>query len=231
MGTLTTQNGPSGKRVGLLGARSRRAVRCCHCSREARSAGPRVHCASSCSLHLPGASNGPNRVSAAALARLMATPMLVSITPWRCTTSEPGHAARPQYLSKTRVPAAVELSRVAMKRGEAEFVHEAHVLVVAAGAHPRGRLRVAPAQQAPPSASSATERYVDLTHDLSSESIFWPTGETFQPRQGGRRRHRRGLLLRLEQLLRQRARRHASRRAGALRAGTLDGRSRFRSID
>jgi kynurenine formamidase len=35
-----------------------------------------------------------------------------------------------------------------------------------------------PAQQAP-SASAAAGRYVDLTHDLSAESIFWPTGETF----------------------------------------------------
>jgi kynurenine formamidase len=27
---------------------------------------------------------------------------------------------------------------------------------------------------------SATPRYVDLTHELSSDSIFWPTGETFR---------------------------------------------------
>jgi len=32
----------------------------------------------------------------------------------------------------------------------------------------------------PPSAARATARYLDLTHDLSSESIFWPTGETFR---------------------------------------------------
>ncbi len=29
-------------------------------------------------------------------------------------------------------------------------------------------------------AAAAVPRYVDLTHDLSSESVFWPTGETFQ---------------------------------------------------
>ena len=37
-----------------------------------------------------------------------------------------------------------------------------------------------PAQQAPPSASTAPARYVDLSHDLSPESIFWPTAETFR---------------------------------------------------
>jgi kynurenine formamidase len=31
-----------------------------------------------------------------------------------------------------------------------------------------------------PTASPAASRYVDLTHDLSSDSIFWPTGETFR---------------------------------------------------
>ena len=44
------------------------------------------------------------------------------------------------------------------------------------------------AQQPPPSASpaasapaasAANARYVDLSHDLSAESIFWPTAETF----------------------------------------------------
>ena len=37
-------------------------------------------------------------------------------------------------------------------------------------------------QQPPPaaSASSAQPRYVDLTHDLSSESVFWPTGPAFR---------------------------------------------------
>ena len=29
-------------------------------------------------------------------------------------------------------------------------------------------------------AAAAVFRYVDLTHDLSSDSVFWPTGETFQ---------------------------------------------------
>ena len=29
-------------------------------------------------------------------------------------------------------------------------------------------------------APSAPPRYVDLTHELSSDSIFWPTGETFR---------------------------------------------------
>ena len=29
-------------------------------------------------------------------------------------------------------------------------------------------------------AAAVVLRYVDLTHDLSSESVFWPTGETFQ---------------------------------------------------
>jgi kynurenine formamidase len=33
---------------------------------------------------------------------------------------------------------------------------------------------------APAQPASANERYIDLTHDLSSESIFWPTGETFR---------------------------------------------------
>jgi kynurenine formamidase len=43
-----------------------------------------------------------------------------------------------------------------------------------------------PAQQAPPAASTATAaaptpaRYVDLSHDLGPESIFWPTAETFR---------------------------------------------------
>lgn len=32
----------------------------------------------------------------------------------------------------------------------------------------------------PPRTSSGQARYVDLTHDLSSESVFWPTGETFR---------------------------------------------------
>jgi kynurenine formamidase len=32
----------------------------------------------------------------------------------------------------------------------------------------------------PPNVSSGNVRYVDLTHDLSSESVFWPTGETFR---------------------------------------------------
>ena len=35
-----------------------------------------------------------------------------------------------------------------------------------------------PPQRAP--AGSSASRYVDLTHDLSSEAIFWPTGETFR---------------------------------------------------
>ena len=35
-----------------------------------------------------------------------------------------------------------------------------------------------PAQQS--SAPSSAPRYVDLTHDLSAEAIFWPTGETFR---------------------------------------------------
>lgn len=34
-----------------------------------------------------------------------------------------------------------------------------------------------PAQQASP---ASAPRYVDLTHDLSAEAIFWPTGETFR---------------------------------------------------
>ncbi len=29
-------------------------------------------------------------------------------------------------------------------------------------------------------AAAVVLRYVDLTHDLSSDSIFWPTGETFR---------------------------------------------------
>jgi kynurenine formamidase len=37
-----------------------------------------------------------------------------------------------------------------------------------------------PAQQTPPSTSTASARYVDLTHDLSRESLFWPTAETFR---------------------------------------------------
>jgi kynurenine formamidase len=32
----------------------------------------------------------------------------------------------------------------------------------------------------PSPAPARTARYVDLTHDLSTESIFWPTGETFR---------------------------------------------------
>ena len=45
-------------------------------------------------------------------------------------------------------------------------------LILAAGCAP-------PAQPAPPAASSATGRYVDLTHPLNEESIFWPTAEKF----------------------------------------------------
>jgi len=37
----------------------------------------------------------------------------------------------------------------------------------------------APAPQKPAADARAT-RYIDLTHDLSSEAIFWPTGETFR---------------------------------------------------
>jgi len=37
-----------------------------------------------------------------------------------------------------------------------------------------------PAKQSSPAESSSRIQYVDLTHDLSSESIFWPTGETFR---------------------------------------------------
>jgi kynurenine formamidase len=41
------------------------------------------------------------------------------------------------------------------------------------------------AEQTPPAASSSTTatappRYVDLSHDLSPESLFWPTAETFR---------------------------------------------------
>jgi kynurenine formamidase len=36
-----------------------------------------------------------------------------------------------------------------------------------------------PPQQTTP-AAPATRRYVDLSHDLSSQAIFWPTGETFR---------------------------------------------------
>ena len=64
-------------------------------------------------------------------------------------------------------------------------------LILAAGC-------TSPAQQAPPSASSATARYVDLTHDLSEESIFWPTGETFHLETVADGVTRRRLLLRLE---------------------------------
>ena len=34
--------------------------------------------------------------------------------------------------------------------------------------------------RASPPQQTAAPRYVDLTHDLSSESVFWPTGETFR---------------------------------------------------
>ncbi len=44
------------------------------------------------------------------------------------------------------------------------------LLSAACTAPARGRSRPA----------AAVLRYVDLTHDLSSESVFWPTGETFQ---------------------------------------------------
>jgi kynurenine formamidase len=38
----------------------------------------------------------------------------------------------------------------------------------------------APAGGPPRAAAAVVLRYVDLTHDLSSDSVFWPTGETFQ---------------------------------------------------
>src|SRR5688500_18485371 len=37
-----------------------------------------------------------------------------------------------------------------------------------------------PAQQAPSTPSPVAERYVDLTHDPSEQSIFWPTGARFR---------------------------------------------------
>ena len=37
-----------------------------------------------------------------------------------------------------------------------------------------------PQQTTPAAAAPATRRYVDLSHDLSSQAIFWPTGETFR---------------------------------------------------
>ena len=37
-----------------------------------------------------------------------------------------------------------------------------------------------PSQQALSSSAAAAVRYVDLTHDLSEDAIFWPTGETFR---------------------------------------------------
>ena len=37
-----------------------------------------------------------------------------------------------------------------------------------------------PQQTTPAAAAAATRRYVDLSHDLSSQAIFWPTGETFR---------------------------------------------------
>ena len=45
-------------------------------------------------------------------------------------------------------------------------------LILAAGCSSPARERSA--------APSAPPRYVDLTHELSSDSIFWPTGETFR---------------------------------------------------
>lgn len=38
----------------------------------------------------------------------------------------------------------------------------------------------APPAEPARSAAAVALRYVDLTHELSSDSIFWPTGETFQ---------------------------------------------------
>lgn len=38
----------------------------------------------------------------------------------------------------------------------------------------------APPAAAPRPAPTAAVRYVDLTHELSGESVFWPTGETFK---------------------------------------------------
>jgi kynurenine formamidase len=46
-------------------------------------------------------------------------------------------------------------------------------LILAAGC-------TSPAPQGRSSTLPATERYVDLTHELSEQSIFWPTGETFR---------------------------------------------------
>src|SRR6185295_18467287 len=37
-----------------------------------------------------------------------------------------------------------------------------------------------PREAAPPAPASASSRYVDLTHDLGSDAIFWPTSDTFQ---------------------------------------------------
>jgi kynurenine formamidase len=56
------------------------------------------------------------------------------------------------------------------------------MLVLAAGCtRPAEQTPPAQAQQPPPSSpAAANARYVDLSHDLSPESVFWPTAETFK---------------------------------------------------
>jgi kynurenine formamidase len=54
-------------------------------------------------------------------------------------------------------------------------------LAVSAGcASPSESPASSPAGSAPASSAAAAPRYVDLTHSLSADSIFWPTGDTFR---------------------------------------------------
>ena len=70
-----------------------------------------------------------------------------------------------------------------------------------------------------PAAAPAAPRYVDLTHELSADNIFWPTGDTFRLDKVADGVTDKGYYYASNKYSRQRAWRHAHRRPGALRAG------------
>ena len=61
---------------------------------------------------------------------------------------------------------------------------------------------------------------VDLSHTYDAQTIYWPTAEGFRLRKDAEGVTPAGLLLRGEQPVHLRARRHAHRRADSFRAGT-----------
>ena len=83
-------------------------------------------------------------------------------------------------------------------------------------------IMVACRQEAPPRFPAG--QLVDLSHAYDANAIFWPTADPFRLDKVADGVTTRRLLLCREQLLHLRARRHAHRRAGPLRAGAPDRR-------